>query len=87
MEIINITSEYIKLDQLLKFANITENGADAKYLVQEGFVFVNGEVEKRRGKKLYGGEQVEVRYEGQIIKVKVSRWKNAYKKLKDRKFS
>ncbi len=73
MENIKINSEYIKLDQLLKFANITENGADAKYLVQEGYVYVNGEKEIRRGKKLYGDEEVEVRYDGQIIKVKVSR--------------
>ena len=73
METITINTEFIKLDQLLKFANITENGADAKYLVQEGYVYVNGEKEIRRGKKLYGDEEVEVRYDGQIIKVKVSR--------------
>jgi len=73
MEKIKITSEYIKLDQLLKFANITENGADAKFLVQNGFVFVNGEVELRRGRKLFGDEEVEVKYDGQNIKVKVSR--------------
>lgn len=73
MDTVKIKSEYIKLDQLLKFANITENGADAKYLVQEGYVYVNGKVEVRRGKKLYVGEEIEVRYDGQIIKVKVSR--------------
>jgi len=73
MEKIKINSEYIKLDQLLKFANITENGADAKFLVQNGFVFVNGEVELRRGRKLFGDEEVEVKYDGQNIKVKVSR--------------
>ncbi len=73
MEIINITSEYIKLDQLLKFANLTENGADAKYLIQNGFVSVDGEVEVRRGRKLRGGELIEIDYEGQNFSVKVSR--------------
>ena len=73
MEIINITSEYIKLDQLLKFANLTENGADAKFLVQNGYVKVDGEVEQRRGKKLRGGEVVEIDYEGQYFCVKVGR--------------
>ena len=73
MELITITSEYIKLDQLLKFANLTENGADAKYLVQNGYVKVDGEVETRRGRKLRGGEEVEIDYEGQYFKVKVDR--------------
>lgn len=73
MEEIKINTEYIKLDQLLKFANLTENGADAKYLVQNGYVKVNGETETRRGKKLVGGEIVEVDYEGQNFKVKVCR--------------
>lgn len=73
MEIINITSEYIKLDQLLKFANLTENGADAKYLINGGYVKVDGEEENRRGRKLRGGEIVEIDYEGQYFKVKVSR--------------
>lgn len=71
MEIINITSEYIKLDQLLKFAGICENGADAKSVITGGFVYVNGELETRRGKKLYGGEEVEVRLNDQTFSVKV----------------
>lgn len=73
MEIITITSEFIKLDQLLKFANLTENGADAKFLVQNGYVKVDGEVEQRRGRKLRGGEVVEIDYEGQYFCVKVGR--------------
>ena len=71
MEEIKITSEFIKLDQLLKFANLVENGADAKFLVQNGFVSVDGEVETRRGRKLRGGEVVEIDYEGQNFSVKV----------------
>ena len=64
---INIDSEYIKLDQCLKVADIASTGGDAKYLSQEGVVKVNGEVEMRRGKKLVPGDIVEV--EGNQIKV------------------
>lgn len=73
MDEIKISTEFIKLDQFLKFANICENGADAKFLVQEGYVKVNGETEKRRGKKLFGGEEIEINYESDHIKIKVSR--------------
>ena len=57
---INIDSEYIKLDQFLKLADIASTGGHAKYLIQEGVVKVNGEVEMRRGKKLVPGDVVEV---------------------------
>ena len=53
-------SEYIKLDQFLKLADIASTGGHAKYLIQEGVVKVNGEVETRRGKKLVPGDVVEV---------------------------
>ena len=49
---LKIESEYIKLDQFLKLADIASTGGHAKYLIQEGVVKVNGEVEMRRGKKL-----------------------------------
>ncbi len=71
MENIKITTEFIKLDQLLKFANITENGADAKYLITEGYVKVNGSLEIRRGRKLYSGDIVDIDYEGQKFSLKV----------------
>ena len=48
---IAIDSEYIKLDQFLKLADIASTGGHAKFLIQEGVVKVNGEVETRRGKK------------------------------------
>ena len=64
---IKIESEYIKLDQLLKLADIASTGGHAKYLIQEGIVKVNGEVEIRRGKKLVPGDIVEV--EGNQVKV------------------
>ena len=73
MEIIKISTEFIKLDQLLKFANITENGADAKYLVVNGYVKLNGEVELRRGKKIYDGDVVEINYEESSFVLKVEK--------------
>jgi len=60
MEKIKITSEYIKLDQFLKWAGVVGQGSEAKDMVVDGFVKVNGEVEYRRGKKLIIGDIVEV---------------------------
>ena len=64
---LKIVSEYPNLDQFLKLADIASTGGHAKYLIQEGVVKVNGEVEMRRGKKLVPGDIVEV--EGNQIKV------------------
>lgn len=52
--------EYIQLDQFLKLMNVVGSGGEAKYLIREGNVLVNGEVETRRGRKLQTGDQVEV---------------------------
>ena len=52
-----ITTEYIKLQDALKFANVVYSGGEAKTLVQEGAVTVNGEVCTMRGKKLYPGDK------------------------------
>ena len=52
-----LKDDFIKLGQLLKAASLVENGADAKFEIQEGKVKVNGEVEYQRGKKLYKGDQ------------------------------
>lgn len=71
MEKIKINTPFIKLDQLLKFANITENGADAKFLIQEGYVKLNGETETRRGKKIYKDDVVLIDYEGQTFEILV----------------
>ncbi len=56
MEILEITTEFIKLDQALKFANVVESGAFAKDVILDGLVKVNGETETRRGKKLYNDD-------------------------------
>ena len=58
MEIIRINTEYIKLDSLLKLAGLVETGGEAKVLIQEGQVSVNGEVCTMRGKKLRPGDQI-----------------------------
>ncbi len=55
-----ISDETIKLGQFLKLANLVESGADAKPVVQDGLVRVNGEVETRRGRQLRLGDVVEL---------------------------
>ncbi len=56
MEIIKIKDEYIKLGQALKLAGICGSGVDAKHLIEDGAVTVNGKVELQRGKKLRNGD-------------------------------
>jgi len=63
MKRITISTEFIKLDQFLKFAGAADTGGECKMMVQEGYVLVNGEQELRRGRKLYPGDTVSVRYE------------------------
>ena len=58
MEKIQIDTEYIKLDSLLKFAAIVATGGEAKYVISEGMVEVNGEICTQRGKKLRPGDKV-----------------------------
>ena len=59
METIAIKTEYIKLDALLKYAALLASGGEAKTVVAEGLVKVNGEVCTMRGKKLRPGDRVE----------------------------
>lgn len=63
-----LKDDFIKLGQLLKAANLVENGADAKFEIQDGKVFVNGEVEYQRGKKIYKDDVV--KYKNTEVKVK-----------------
>jgi ribosome-associated protein len=63
------TEETIKLDQFLKLAGVVETGGQAKHLILEGFVKVNGEVENRRGRKLHHGDRVEVEGEEMVVLV------------------
>lgn len=62
-----IKDEFIKLGQALKLAGFVESGVDAKIVVQDGQVKVNGSVETQRGKKLVVGDVVE--YDGRKFKV------------------
>ena len=58
MENIEITTEYIKLQDLLKFAAVVQTGGEAKVVIQEGGVTVNGEVCTMRGRKIRPGDDV-----------------------------
>ena len=59
METVEIRTDYIKLDSLLKYAGLTGTGGEAKYVISEGMVKVNGEVCTLKGKKIYPGDKVE----------------------------
>lgn len=67
METIEIRTEYIKLDSLLKFAGLTGTGGEAKTVISEGMVKVNGEVCTVKGKKIYPGDTVE--FAGTVLNV------------------
>lgn len=70
-EEIKISTEYIKLDQLLKFSGVAENGADAKDMILSEIVSVNGEVCVMRGKKIRSGDEVIVEFEDETLKIEV----------------
>lgn len=59
-EKVEIKTEFIKLDQLLKFASLVQTGGEAKALIADGEVKVNGEVCTQRGKKIRNGDVVEL---------------------------
>lgn len=67
MEIIKLRDDFIKLGQALKAANLVEDGVEAKYVIQDGEVQVNGKTDTRRGRKLYDGDLVS--YRGQEIRI------------------
>ena len=64
---IKVRDEFIKLGQALKLAGVVEDGVEAKYAIQDGLVQVNGEVDQRRGRKVYEGDVIT--FEDQEIKV------------------
>ena len=68
MEEIVLRDAFIKLGQAIKAAGLVESGVEAKIVIQDGEVKVNGVVETQRGKKLFGGEVVE--YNGSSILIK-----------------
>lgn len=64
---IKLRDEFIKLGQALKASGLVESGVEAKIVIQDGQVLVNGNVETQRGKKLFGGELIS--YNGEEIKI------------------
>jgi ribosome-associated protein len=67
METIVLRDEFIKLGQAIKAAGFVESGVEAKEVIQEGLVLVNGKVDTRRGRKLYEGDVVS--FENKTIKI------------------
>ena len=67
MKIIKLRDEFIKLGQALKAASLVEDGVEAKLVIQDGLVKVNGETDTRRGRKLYDGDVVS--FDGQEIRI------------------
>lgn len=67
MEVIKLKDEFIKLGQALKAAGLVGSGLEAKILIKEGQVSVNGEIEYQRGKKLYAGDIVT--FDGETVKI------------------
>ncbi|MBQ2100596.1 MAG: RNA-binding S4 domain-containing protein [Lachnospiraceae bacterium] len=67
MKTVTIKDEFIKLGQVMKLAGLVDSGVDAKIVIQDGLVKVNGEIDTRRGRKIVAGDIVE--YEGNKIKV------------------
>lgn len=58
IQTVKIKTEFIKLDALLKFASLVNSGGEAKMLIQDGQILVNGEVCTMRGKKIRSGDKV-----------------------------
>ena len=67
MKQVKITTEFIKLDQLMKFADMVDSGGEAKMLIAQGLVLVNGEICTQRGKKVRPGDEVE--FDGQTYQI------------------
>ncbi|MBS4534944.1 RNA-binding S4 domain-containing protein [Clostridium sp. D2Q-14] len=67
MKKIKIDTEYIKLDQLLKYGEIAQTGGHAKFLIKDGHIKVNKEICTQRGKKIFRGDIVEIEGEESLI--------------------
>lgn len=67
MEKVRISTDYITLGQFLKLSNAVQNGGEAKIVIADGLVEVNGEIDTRRGRKLY--EKDVVSYNGETYQV------------------
>ena len=72
-----LTTDFIELHRLLKITGLSESGGEAKYLISQGLVKVNGEVETRKACKIKAGSKVD--YHGEIIQVESASSKIAQK--------
>ena len=70
MQVIKIKDDNIKLGQILKFAGLVDNGVEAKYAIQNSLVFVNGQIDTRRGRKIVSGDIV--KFKDEEIKVEAN---------------
>ncbi len=71
MQTVYIRDEFIKLGQAIKLAGLVDSGVEAKFGIEEGKAIVNGEVDTRRGRKLYPDDTVE--YDGHVLTIKQKR--------------
>ena len=69
MRVVEITSEPVELYKILKFEGMVASGGEAKQLISEGFVLVNGKVETRKRKKIVAGDTIE--FEQEIIRIQL----------------
>ncbi len=67
MQVLHLRDEFIKLGQVLKAAGLVESGVEGKEVIKKGLVKVNGQIDMRRGKKLYPGDIVS--YNGEEVKI------------------
>ena len=66
---IKINTEFIKISQAVKLANVVSSGSEAKSVISDGLVKLNGETVSQRGKKVYKGDVIEVLGVGEIMVV------------------
>lgn len=64
---IMVDTEYITLGQFLKLADVIQTGGMAKWFLSEHKIFINGEQDQRRGRKLYAGDQIQIEGFGEFI--------------------
>jgi len=69
MREVKIDTEYIKLDQLLKYSGFAQTGGHSKILIQEGLVMVNEKVVTERGKKIRSGDIIKIKDVGEFVVV------------------
>ena len=67
MQVVKIKDEHIKLGQLIKLAGLVDNGVEAKYAIQNSLVLVNGQIDTRRGRKIFPGDII--KFKNEEIKV------------------